>query len=114
MGERFVVVGASLAGLRAVQAARRAGYTGPLTLVGGEPHPPYDRPPLSKEYLRADRPPNPTYHTPAELCPELDLDLRLGTWATGLDPDRRVIELRDDAGRTTELDYTPVATTTRV
>jgi NADPH-dependent 2,4-dienoyl-CoA reductase/sulfur reductase-like enzyme len=106
VGERFVVVGASLAGLRAVQAARRAGYTGPLTLVGGESRPPYDRPPLSKEYLRADPPPDPTYHTPAELCAELDLDLRLGTWATRLDPDRQVIELREPAGRTTELDYT--------
>ncbi|MGV9726105.1 NAD(P)/FAD-dependent oxidoreductase [Streptomyces albogriseolus] len=47
----LVVVGASLAGLRAAQALRERGYTGALTLVGDEPHPPYDRPPLSKRVL---------------------------------------------------------------
>ena len=47
----IVVVGASLAGLRAVEALRREGYAGRLTLVGAEPHLPYDRPPLSKEFL---------------------------------------------------------------
>lgn len=43
----LVVVGASLAGLRAVEAARKDGYDGAITLVGAEPHLPYDRPPLS-------------------------------------------------------------------
>lgn len=45
---RLVIVGASLAGVRAVQAARRAGYTGQISLIGAEGHLPYDRPPLSK------------------------------------------------------------------
>ena len=49
----LVVVGASLAGLRAVESARRAGFAGAITLVGAEEHPPYDRPPLSKEFLTA-------------------------------------------------------------
>src|SRR5215472_13837314 len=49
--ERIVVVGASLAGLRSVEALRRLGYAGRMTLVGAEPHLPYDRPPLSKEVL---------------------------------------------------------------
>lgn len=48
---RIVVVGASAAGLTAAETLRRAGYDGSLTLVGGEPHPPYDRPPLSKQVL---------------------------------------------------------------
>ncbi|MYW90188.1 FAD-dependent oxidoreductase [Amycolatopsis rubida] len=47
----LVVVGAALAGLRAATAARRTGYDGPVTLVGAEPHLPYDRPPLSKAFL---------------------------------------------------------------
>lgn len=48
---RLVVVGASLAGLRAVEAARRGGYQGQIVLIGDEPHLPYDRPPLSKQML---------------------------------------------------------------
>jgi NADPH-dependent 2,4-dienoyl-CoA reductase/sulfur reductase-like enzyme len=47
----FVVVGASLAGLRAVEEARAGGYSGRIVLVGSEPHLPYDRPPLSKQFL---------------------------------------------------------------
>lgn len=99
MTERLVVVGASLAGLRAAQAARKAGYTGPLTLVGGERHLPYDRPPLSKAYLDAgpEGPADPTYRTEDELRDELDLDLRLGTWATGLDGERKVVVLGNGA-----------------
>jgi NADPH-dependent 2,4-dienoyl-CoA reductase/sulfur reductase-like enzyme len=50
----FVVVGASLAGLRAVEAARKSGYDGRLVLVGAEQHLPYDRPPLSKPGSTAD------------------------------------------------------------
>lgn len=48
---RIVIVGASLAGLRAAETLRDEGFTGPLTLVGEEPHLPYDRPPLSKQVL---------------------------------------------------------------
>ena len=50
--ERVIVVGASLAGLRAVETLRGAGYDGALTLIGAEEHLPYDRPPLSKEILQ--------------------------------------------------------------
>ncbi len=53
--ESIVVVGASLAGLRAVEALRRLGYEGRLSLVGAESHLPYDRPPLSKAVLAGDR-----------------------------------------------------------
>ena len=48
---RIVIVGASLAGLRAAEALRAAGFNGRLTLIGDEPYPPYDRPPLSKAVL---------------------------------------------------------------
>lgn len=50
---RIVIVGASLAGLRAAEALREEGFTGSLTVVGDEPHAPYDRPPLSKQIGRA-------------------------------------------------------------
>jgi hypothetical protein len=53
-----LIVGASLAGVCAAESARRAGYDGAITLLGGEPHLPYDRPPLSREFLRGERPVN--------------------------------------------------------
>ncbi|MCU1620699.1 MAG: NAD(P)H-nitrite reductase [Modestobacter sp.] len=51
--QHVVVVGAGLAGLRSAEALRAAGHVGPLTVVGAEPHPPYNRPPLSKAALTA-------------------------------------------------------------
>lgn len=89
--ERLVVVGASLAGLRAVEAARKSGFDGPITLIGNETHLPYDRPPLSKAFLDAGAdvdgaPVRPTFRDEAMLRDELNVDLRLGTPAIGLDP----------------------------
>lgn len=92
---RLVVVGASLAGLRAVESARRAGFAGAITLVGAEEHLPYDRPPLSKEFLTGDGTPK-QFRTEDALRTDLDVDLRLGTPATGLDPEQRVILAGDD------------------
>jgi NADPH-dependent 2,4-dienoyl-CoA reductase/sulfur reductase-like enzyme len=87
MSQRLVVVGASLAGLRAVEAARAAGHTGPLTLVGAEQHLPYDRPPLSKLYLDAPEPPSVRFREEAHLRDELGVELLLGEPATGLTTD---------------------------
>ncbi len=90
-----VVVGASLAGLRTVEAFRRAGYDGPLTLVGAEPHLPYDRPPLSKQFLDAAEPPTvPTYRDESQLR-DLGVELLLGVSATGLDTDSCEVVLDD-------------------
>ncbi|HWG92886.1 MAG TPA: NAD(P)/FAD-dependent oxidoreductase, partial [Mycobacteriales bacterium] len=92
----LVVVGASLAGLRAVEGARRAGWTGPVVLVGAEEHLPYDRPPLSKAWLApGDEPAVPTYRDAAALS-ELAVELRLGTPATGLELDAREVVLGDE------------------
>ncbi|TQL56109.1 NAD(P)/FAD-dependent oxidoreductase [Subtercola boreus] len=82
--EHVVVVGASLAGLRAVEAARRLGFPGRLTLVGDEEHLPYDRPPLSKEYL-GDLPGVAPMLATAEDLRELDVELLLGAPAEALD-----------------------------
>lgn len=89
---RLVVVGASLAGLRAVEAARRAGFAGSITLIGAEGCAPYDRPPLSKALLRADHPAEVApLQTDAQLRHGLAVELRLGSPATGLDLERRQV-----------------------
>lgn len=82
--EHVVVVGASLAGLSAARALRARGFTGRLTVVGDELHRPYDRPPLSKEFLGR-------LHAEVELSLEaqdenLDATWRLGERAVGLTP----------------------------
>ncbi len=95
--ERITVVGASLAGLRAVEALREFGFDGALTLVGAEPHPPYDRPPLSKQVLAGTREPESLFYRKPEALAELGLDLRLGRRATALDLTRREVTLDDGA-----------------
>ena len=65
-----VIVGASLAGLRAAEALRAEGFTGNLTLVGAEQHAPYDRPPLSKRFLTGSPlPPTPRSRSPTASGP---------------------------------------------
>jgi NADPH-dependent 2,4-dienoyl-CoA reductase/sulfur reductase-like enzyme len=92
----LVVVGASLAGLRAVESARRGGFGGAITLLGAEQHAPYDRPPLSKDFLTSEHPPTATVlREEAMLRDELGVDLRLGTTATGLDIDGRKVVTED-------------------
>jgi 3-phenylpropionate/trans-cinnamate dioxygenase ferredoxin reductase component len=89
---RLVIVGASLAGLRAAQAARKAGFDGELVMVGEERHLPYTRPPLSKELLAGE-------HTVDRVqlpCDELGIDWRLGAAATHLDRARRTVVLADE------------------
>ena len=91
----IVVVGASLAGLRAAETLRTDGYAGPVTLIGAEEHLPYDRPPLSKKLLAGEWEPDRIALRPAAAIDELALDLRLGTPATGLDAEARAVELAD-------------------
>ncbi|PWI10401.1 FAD-dependent oxidoreductase [Streptomyces sp. NWU339] len=89
---RLVVVGASLAGLRAVEGARRAGFTGEIVLVGEESRLPYDRPPLSKAVLATDGPVEvPPFRSASSLASEQGVDLRLGVRATGLDTGSRTL-----------------------
>ncbi|RNL62860.1 FAD-dependent oxidoreductase [Nocardioides marmoriginsengisoli] len=88
MSRRLVIVGASLAGLRAAEGARKAGFDGEVTLIGAEQHLPYDRPPLSKKYLTGDGAAD-FYRAEADLRAELDL--RLSTTATSLHPDEHVV-----------------------
>ncbi|WP_329258616.1 NAD(P)/FAD-dependent oxidoreductase [Streptomyces pseudovenezuelae] len=92
---RIVVVGASAAGLATVETLRREGYDGMITLVGEEPELPYDRPPLSKQLLAAEwEADRLALRTSADVA-ALDLDLRLGVAATGLEPGTRTVRLAD-------------------
>ncbi|MFC9503809.1 NAD(P)/FAD-dependent oxidoreductase [Streptomyces sp. NPDC057002] len=92
---RVVVVGASAAGLAAVETLRRAGYDGTLTLVGDEPRAPYDRPPLSKQILSGEWDTERLPLRPQADLDALGLDLRLGAAATGLDMTDRTVCLAD-------------------
>jgi NADPH-dependent 2,4-dienoyl-CoA reductase/sulfur reductase-like enzyme len=97
MGEihRIVVVGASAAGLSTAEALRRGGFEGSVTLVGDEPHLPYDRPPLSKQVLLGTWEPERTAFRDGPTYQRLGLDLRLGVTATGLDLAGRTVEVSD-------------------
>ena len=88
-----VVVGASLGGLRTASALRRLGLAGRITLVGDEPHLPYDRPPLSKEVLTGEKQPDDAIFRTPEFFEEQGIELRLGSPAVTLDGDARTIAL---------------------
>lgn len=94
--QQIVVVGASLAGLNAAETLRDQGFDGQLTLIGAEPSPPYDRPPLSKQLLTGEW---ETDRLPLRSQTELDalqIDWRLGRRATSLDLAARTLRLEDD------------------
>jgi NADPH-dependent 2,4-dienoyl-CoA reductase/sulfur reductase-like enzyme len=106
-----VVVGASLAGLRAAQALREGGFTGSLVMVGDEVHYPYDRPPLSKQVLAGTWPPERVVLADRLRLQELGIDLRLGQRAGSLDAVARRVTLDD--GAVLEADGVVVATGAR-
>lgn len=93
--EHVVVVGASLAGLRAVEALRHDGYRGRLTLIGAEAHEPYDRPPLSKDFL-AGTVDIASLALRKQGYDDLDVRVRLGAPAHSLDVDARTVGVGDD------------------
>lgn len=89
-----VVVGASVAGVRVVQALRAGGHQDGIVLVDAETTAPYDKPALSKDVLTGVMPAPQTLVTPARLA-ELDVDYRPGCAAIGLDLAARVVDLSD-------------------
>jgi 3-phenylpropionate/trans-cinnamate dioxygenase ferredoxin reductase subunit len=91
--ETYVVVGASLAGAKAVEGMREAGFGGRVVLVGDEPDRPYERPLLSKELLKGEKPREKAYVHDEGWYAEHDVDLRLGTEVTALDRDGRTVQL---------------------
>jgi 3-phenylpropionate/trans-cinnamate dioxygenase ferredoxin reductase component len=89
------IVGASLAGSSAAATLREEGFDGRVVLIGTEPQLPYDRPPLSKNYLRGVTPFEKTLLRPAEFYRERDIEMRLGTTVTRVDVEKRALALQD-------------------
>ncbi len=90
-----VVVGASLAGLRAAEEIRHQGHAGPVVIVGDEHHPPYDRPPLSKQLLAGTWDVDRVHHHTPDNLDALGFELRLGRRAISLDTDARTVHVED-------------------
>jgi 3-phenylpropionate/trans-cinnamate dioxygenase ferredoxin reductase subunit len=105
---RIVIVGASLAGLRAAETLREEGFRGQLTIIGDEPYEPYDRPPLSKQVLKKSV---PAGHTTLPRRRVIDADWRLGVAATGLDRAAKQVRLAN--GEQVRYDLLLIATGVR-
>jgi NADPH-dependent 2,4-dienoyl-CoA reductase/sulfur reductase-like enzyme len=93
-----VVVGASLAGLRACETLRNQGYGGRITLIGDEARAPYTRPPLSKKLLSGEWGEDRVHLRKPDDFDALALELRLGVRATALDASSRIVTLADGSG----------------
>ena len=107
---KIVVVGASLAGVTAADRLRELGYDGALELIGDETAPPYDRPPLSIDFLASDLAAKVSLREPAHFHSS-EITLRLGAVATGLNVAARELSLTD--GETVAYDGLIIATGAR-
>ena len=96
MPPSFVIVGSSLAGATAAATLRENGFDGDITLVGAEPQPPYERPPLSKQYLRGETPFEKALVRPATYYDAHRIDTLFGVRATRVEPAERVVHLETD------------------
>jgi 3-phenylpropionate/trans-cinnamate dioxygenase ferredoxin reductase component len=95
MAKAYVIVGGSLAGATAAVTLREEGVDGSVTLIGAEREPPYERPPLSKAYLRAEVPFDKSLVRPAAFYAEHRIETLSGIRATRIDTSARVVELED-------------------
>ena len=95
MPRMITVVGAGLAGVRTAERLRKRGYDGRLVLIGAERHPPYDRPPLSKQVLRGER--DEPWLRPKNDYADLGVELVLGEAASALDPRQRIVFVKNEA-----------------
>ena len=93
--EDIVIVGGGLAGATAAKTLRTEGFGGPVVLLAGEPHHPYLRPPLSKEYLLGKAGDDALQVVPEAWYAGNGVELRLGVPATRLDPSARTVSLAD-------------------
>lgn len=111
MSKKYVIVGASLAGATAALTLREEGADGSVTLIGTEHEPPYERPPLSKTYLRSETPFDRALVRPAAFYAAHGIETTFGTRATRIDPSARTVELED--GRRVPFDELLIATGVR-
>jgi 3-phenylpropionate/trans-cinnamate dioxygenase ferredoxin reductase subunit len=111
MPPTFVIVGASLAGGVAAATLRQDGFDGDVVLIGAEPQPPYERPPLSKQYLRGEAPFEKALVRPAGFYEQNRIETRFGTRATRVDPIGRTVSL--ETGAAVRYDKLLIATGVR-
>jgi 3-phenylpropionate/trans-cinnamate dioxygenase ferredoxin reductase subunit len=111
MARRYVIVGASLAGATAAITLRDEGADGTVTLIGAEREPPYERPPLSKAYLRGEVPFEQALVRPPSFYADHGIDTLFGVRVTRIDPSAQLVELED--GRRVGFDALLVATGAR-
>ena len=96
MSETYVIVGAALAGAKAAETLREEGFDGRVVLLGDEPDRPYERPPLSKDYLRGETEREGPYVHPASFYGEKDIELRTEVSVTGVDVGASEVVLGDE------------------
>ncbi len=89
--ETVIVVGAGLAGHSAAEALRREGFSGRIVIFGEEPQRPYDRPPLSKEFLKGEWGEGRLYYRPESAYREQLIELHLNTRVEGLDTEKQLV-----------------------
>jgi 3-phenylpropionate/trans-cinnamate dioxygenase ferredoxin reductase subunit len=94
-----VIVGASLAGAKAAETLRAEGFAGPVVLIGAEAELPYERPPLSKDYLQGKSARQKIYVHPQQWYPEHDVELRLGVAVTEVDRAAHRVTLTDGSAQ---------------
>lgn len=104
----FVIVGASLAGAKAAEELRERGFDGRIVMIGAEPERPYERPPLTKDYLRGESDREKAYVHPRTFYDEQEIELEMGLSVTSIDPRGSRVVL--DGGR--ELGYDALLLTT--
>jgi 3-phenylpropionate/trans-cinnamate dioxygenase ferredoxin reductase subunit len=112
MPPHLVIVGAGQAAAQAVQSLRQQNFSGAITLIGDEPHPPYQRPPLSKKFLTGELARERLWLRPASFYADKGVSLELGRRAVDLDLARRLVRLDDD--RALGYDRLLLATGSRV
>ena len=112
MSAQLIIVGAGQAAAQAVHTLTHQGYSGRITLIGNEPHPPYQRPPLSKKYLAGELDRKRLYIRPLDFYAQHGIDLLLGVNAERVDPLNRRVGLAD--GRDLAYDSLLLATGSRV
>ncbi len=93
--DTFVIVGAGLAGAKAAETLRKQGFDGRLVMLGAEHHAPYERPPLSKDYLMGKMPREKVFAHAHHWYAEQHVELRSGQAVTGLDRDTCEVRLAD-------------------
>jgi 3-phenylpropionate/trans-cinnamate dioxygenase ferredoxin reductase subunit len=91
----FIIIGASLAGAKAAEELRTQGFDGRVLLLGSEPERPYERPPLTKDYLREESPREKTYVHEPGFYAEQQIELETDTTVTAIDPGRSRVTLAD-------------------